>query len=83
VRTTDSVGVLSIHETSTGAHEKNETQIWQNVFETTSRTHGNAVLVVAQKSLFGRSKGGSAAWQMAGWLQTVITVIVPGNCNCE
>ena len=81
--TADDIGVLSIHGTSTGANEKNETQIWHNIFETMSRTHGNAVPVIAQKSLLGHSKGGSAAWQMAGLLQTVITGIVPGNRNSE
>lgn len=81
--TADDIGVLSIHGTSTGANEKNETQIWQNIFETMSRTHGNAVPVIAQKSLLGHSKGGSAAWQMAGLLQSVITGIVPGNRNSE
>ena len=65
------------------ANEKNETQTWQNVFEIVSWTHGDGVLVVAQKSLFGRSEDGSAAWQMAGLLQTVVTVIVPGNRNSE
>jgi fatty acid synthase subunit alpha len=81
--TADDVGVLSIHGTSTGANEKNETQIWHNIFESMSRTHGNAVPVIAQKSLLGHSKGGSAAWQMAGLLQTVITGIIPGNRNSE
>jgi len=38
---------------------------------------------MAQKSLLGHSKGGSAAWQMAGLLQTVNTGIVPGNRNSE
>jgi fatty acid synthase subunit alpha len=81
--TADEIGVPSIHRTSTGANEKNETQIWQNISETMSRTHGNAVLVIAQKSLLGHLKGSSAAWQMAGLLQTVIIGIVPGNCNSE
>jgi fatty acid synthase subunit beta len=81
--TADDIGVLSIHGTSTGANEKNETQIWHNIFESMSRTHGNAVPVIAQKSLLGHSKGGSAAWQMAGLLQTVITGIIPGNRNSD
>jgi fatty acid synthase subunit alpha, fungi type len=38
---------------------------------------------MAQKSLLGHSKGGSAAWQLIGVLQTIITGIVPGNRNCE
>lgn len=38
---------------------------------------------MAQKSLCGHSKGGSAAWQMAGLLQSVGTGIIPGNRNNE
>ena len=37
--------------------------------------------IVAQKSFLGHLKGGSAAWQMAWLLQSVITGIIPGNCN--
>lgn len=63
--------------------EENETRIWNEIFTTISRTPGNAVPIIAQKSLLGHSKGGSAAWQMAGLLQSVITGIVPGNRNSE
>jgi len=38
---------------------------------------------MAQKSLLGHSKGGSAAWQMVGLLQTVSTGIIPGNRNSD
>lgn len=79
----DDIGVLSIHGTSTGANEENETRIWNDIFTTISRSPGNAVPIVAQKSLLGHSKGGSAAWQMAGLLQYVITGIIPGNRNSE
>jgi len=79
--TADDIGVLSIHGTSTGANEKNETRIWNDVFTSIARTPGNAVPIMAQKSLCGHSKGGSAAWQMAGLLQSVNTGIVPGNRN--
>jgi fatty acid synthase subunit beta len=81
--TTDDIGVLSIDRTCTGTNEKSETQIWQNIFETMSWTHGNAVPVITQKSLLGRSKGDSEAWPMAGLLQTVVTGIVSGTCNSE
>ncbi|THH15787.1 hypothetical protein EW146_g4747 [Bondarzewia mesenterica] len=79
--TADDIGVLSIHGTSTGANEANETHLWNDVFTNIRRTPGNAVPIMAQKSLVGHSKGGSAAWQMAGLLQTVISGIVPGNRN--
>ncbi|KAF7965824.1 hypothetical protein HWV62_41719, partial [Athelia sp. TMB] len=81
--TGDDIGVLSIHGTSTGANEKNETKIWNEIFTSLARTDGNAVPVMAQKSLLGHSKGGSAAWQMAGLLQSVLTGIVPGNRNSD
>ncbi|KDR66856.1 hypothetical protein GALMADRAFT_216743 [Galerina marginata CBS 339.88] len=81
--TADDIGVLSIRGTSTGAKEENETRIWNDVFATISRSPGNAVPIIAQKSLIGRAKGGSAAWQAAGLLQSVITGIIPGNRNSE
>ena len=81
--TPDDLGVLSIHGTSTGANERNETHIWNDVFTQISRTPGNAIPIVAQKSLVGHSKGGSAAWQMIGLLQSVNTGIIPGNRNSD
>lgn len=63
--------------------EKNETDIWNNIFTSLARTTGNAVPIMAQKSLCGHSKGGSAAWQLAGLLQSVSSGIVPGNRNAE
>jgi hypothetical protein len=44
----------------------NEIRIWNDIFTTISRSPGNNVPIVAQKSLLGHSKGGSAAWQMPG-----------------
>ncbi|TFY76669.1 hypothetical protein EWM64_g7343 [Hericium alpestre] len=79
--TADDIGVLSIHGTSTGANEANETHLWNDVFSTIDRTPGNSVPIMAQKSLCGHSKGGSAAWQLAGLLQSVHSGIVPGNRN--
>ncbi|KAI5122922.1 hypothetical protein M0805_007600 [Coniferiporia weirii] len=81
--TPDDIDVLSIHGTSTKANEKNETQIWDDVFSTLGRTLGNAVPIMAQKSLCGHSKGGSAAWQLAGLIQTVGSGIIPGNRNAD
>ena len=81
--TPDDINVLSIHGTSTKANEKNETQIWNDIFTTLGRTPGNAVPIMAQKSLCGHSKGGSAAWQLAGLVQSVGSGIVPGNRNAD
>ncbi|KIY43927.1 fatty acid synthase [Fistulina hepatica ATCC 64428] len=81
--TGDNIGVLSIHGTSTKANEENETRIWNDIFTNLSRTAGNAVPIMAQKSLLGHSKGGSAAWQLAGLLQSVFKGIIPGNRNSD
>ncbi|PPQ94469.1 hypothetical protein CVT25_001102 [Psilocybe cyanescens] len=81
--TADDIGVLSIHGTSTNANEENETRIWNDIFTTISRTPGNAVPIVAQKSILGHAKGGSAAWQAVGLLQSVITGVIPGNRNSD
>ncbi|KAJ7598584.1 thiolase-like protein, partial [Mycena floridula] len=51
----DDIGVLSIHGTSTNANEENETHIWNEIFTTLSRTPGNAVPIMAQKSLLGHA----------------------------
>jgi fatty acid synthase subunit alpha, fungi type len=58
-------------------------QIWNDIFTSLARTPGNAVPVMAQKTLVGHSKGGSAAWQAMGLLQTIGTGIIPGNRNLE
>ena len=63
--------------------EANETHIWNDVFTGINRTVGNVIPIMAQKSLCGHSKGGSAAWQLAGLLQSVQSGIVPGNRNAE
>ena len=81
--TADDIGVLSIHGTSTQANEANETHIWNDILATLKRSSGNAVPIMAQKSLCGHAKGGSAAWQLAGLVQTVDSGIVPGNRNAE
>jgi fatty acid synthase subunit alpha len=81
--TADDIGVLSIHGTSTQANEKNETYIWNTILKTLDRSPGNAVPIMAQKSLVGHSKGGAAAWQMAGLLQSIENGVVPGNRNAD
>jgi fatty acid synthase subunit alpha, fungi type len=81
--TADDIDVLSIHGTSTQANEKNETYMWNTILKTLDRTAGNAVPIMAQKSLLGHSKGGAAAWQMAGLLQSIASGTVPGNRNAD
>lgn len=79
----DDIGVLSIHGTSTQANEANETHIWNDIFNSLSRTPGNAVPIMVQKSLCGLAEGGSAAWQFAGLIQTIGSGVVPDNRNAE
>ncbi|KAI0360181.1 fatty acid synthase [Trametes cingulata] len=68
---------------SSPSTEKNETHIWNDVFTNLGRTNGNAVPIMAQKSLCGHSKGGSAAWQLAGLLQSVDSGVIPSNRNAD
>jgi fatty acid synthase subunit alpha, fungi type len=73
----DDIIILFIHSTSTRAwissilyglfinvflQEKNETQIWNEIFASLARNPGNAMPVMAQQSLLGYWKGGSTAW---------------------
>ncbi|KAJ7742455.1 putative fatty acid synthase alpha subunit [Mycena maculata] len=64
-------------------YEENETRIWNDIFTSIHCMPGKAVPIMAQKSLLGPSKGGSAAWQMVGLIQTVTTDIVPSNRNSD
>jgi fatty acid synthase subunit alpha, fungi type len=45
--TADDIGVLSIHGTSTGVNEKNETAIWNDALKGIGRTEGNLVPIMA------------------------------------
>lgn len=79
----DSVGVVSCHGTSTNANDKNESSVYNTQFEQLGRTPGNAVPVIAQKSLTGHPKGGAAAWMFNGILQTLNSALIPGNHNAD
>ncbi|OXG24315.1 fatty acid synthase subunit alpha [Cryptococcus neoformans Ze90-1] len=79
----DSVGAISCHGTSTKANDKNESGVYNLQFEQLGRTPGNAVPVIAQKSLTGHPKGGAAAWMFNGMCQTINSALVPGNHNAD
>jgi len=81
--TADDIGVLSIHGTSTVANERNETHIWNDILTSIGRSSGNALPIMAQKSLTGHSKGGSAAWQLVALWQSINSGIIPGNRNAD
>ncbi|KAH8117927.1 fatty acid synthase [Phellopilus nigrolimitatus] len=77
------LAVFGLTPDDINSNEKNETQIWNDVFTTLNRTPGNAVPIMAQKSLCGHSKGGSAAWQLAGLIQTVGSGSRSGQPNVD
>ncbi|KZP00458.1 fatty acid synthase [Calocera viscosa TUFC12733] len=81
--TADDIGVISMHGTSTNANDKNESNIYHDLFSHLSRTPGNCVPAIAQKFLTGHPKGGAAAWMLQGLVQSVESGIIPGNRNAD
>jgi fatty acid synthase len=79
----DDISFVSKHDTSTELNDPNEADLHHRLQDALGRTPGNPLLVVSQKSVTGHSKGGAAAWQVAGVLQTLATGSVPGNHNLE
>ncbi|HSO05036.1 MAG TPA: beta-ketoacyl synthase N-terminal-like domain-containing protein, partial [Candidatus Limnocylindrales bacterium] len=79
--TADDVAVVSKHDTSTEANDPNEAFIHETIQQALGRTPGAPLRVLSQKSLTGHSKGGAAAWQMAGLCDVFETGTVPGNAN--
>ncbi len=57
--------------------------MYNDVFTNIGRTPGNAIPVMAQKSLTGHPKGGAAAWMFNGLCQSISSGVVPGNRNAE
>jgi fatty acid synthase len=79
--TADDVAVVSKHDTSTEANDPNEAFVHETIQQALGRTAGAPLRVISQKSLTGHSKGGAAAWQMAGLCDVFETGTVPGNAN--
>ena len=79
----DDIGVLSKHDTSTRANDPNEAAIHERLQELLGRSPGNPLRVISQKSLTGHSKGGAAAWQVAGLCDVFDEAVVPGNRNLD
>ena len=79
----DDIAVVSKHDTSTKANDVNENRLHDGIQSGLGRQRGNPLYVVSQKSLTGHSKGGAAAWQLAGVLQAMHSGILPGNKNLE
>ncbi|MBJ7518142.1 MAG: DUF1729 domain-containing protein [Solirubrobacteraceae bacterium] len=81
--TADDIGVVSKHDTSTAMNDPNEADLHERLADALGRTPGNPLLVVSQKSVTGHSKGGAAAWQVAGLTQILATGVIPGNRHLE
>lgn len=79
--TADDVALVSKHDTSTEANDKNESELYHSLMQKLGRTPGLPMMVISQKSLTGHSKGGAAAWQINGVLQAMHTGVIPGNAN--
>ena len=75
----DDIAVVSKHDTSTELNDPNEADLHQRIQDALGRTPGNPLLVVSQKTVTGHAKGGAAAWQVAGVLQTMATGWVPAR----
>lgn len=79
----DDIALVSKHDTSTQANDKNENALHHHIQRSLGRTPGNPLFVVSQKSLTGHSKGGAAAWQAVGLLQALRHGRIPGNPNLD
>ncbi|MGB7983251.1 MAG: beta-ketoacyl synthase N-terminal-like domain-containing protein, partial [Candidatus Nanopelagicales bacterium] len=77
----EDIAVVSKHDTSTQANDPNEALVHATIAEALGRSAGAPLRVISQKSLTGHSKGGAAAWQIAGLCDVFDTGIVPGNRN--
>lgn len=79
----DSIGVLSMHGTSTKANDKNESHVYHSLMKHLERTKSNAIPAIAQKWLCGHAKGGAAGWALNGLMQSIQAHTVPGNRNAD
>ncbi len=79
----DDVAAAWKHDTSTDANDPNENRAYDRIFRWLGRAPGNPLVVVSQKALTGHSKGGAAAWQVAGLCQGLATGVIPGNPNLD
>ena len=79
----DDIGVASFHGTSTGANDKNESDVICQQMKHLGRKKGNALLGIFQKYLTGHPKGAAGAWMFNGCLQVLNSGLVPGNRNAD
>lgn len=79
----DDIAIVSKHDTSTNANDPNESDLHERIAASMGRADGNPLYVISQKSLTGHSKGGAAAFQMAGLAQVLRTGLVPANRSLD
>ncbi|MFO0602611.1 MAG: DUF1729 domain-containing protein [Polyangiales bacterium] len=79
----DDVAAAWKHDTSTDANDPNENRAYDRIFRWLGRAPGNPLVVASQKALTGHSKGGAAAWQVAGLCQAMTSGVLPGNPNLD
>jgi enoyl reductase-like protein/3-oxoacyl-ACP reductase-like protein len=79
----DDVAAAWKHDTSTDANDPNENRAYDRIFRWLGRAPGNPLVAVSQKALTGHSKGGAAAWQVAGLCQALASGVLPGNPNLD
>ena len=79
----DDIALVYKHDTSTNANDPNENKLHDSIQRALGRTQGNPLWVVSQKTLTGHSKGGAAAWQLGGLIQSLSSGIIPGNRNLD
>lgn len=79
----DDIAVVSKHDTSTNANDPNESDLHERIAAALGRSEGNPLYVISQKSLTGHAKGGAAAFQMAGLLQTLRSGQLPANRSLD
>ena len=79
----DDIALVYKHDTSTNANDSNENRLHHHLQVALGRTPGNPLFVVSQKSITGHAKGGSAAWQAIGLMQSMASGVIAGNRNLE
>lgn len=81
--TVDDITLVSKHDTSTNANDPNESELHNTLQHAISRTPGNPLYVISQKSLTGHAKGGAAVFQLNGLTQVFSTGLIPANASLD
>ncbi|MBN2724302.1 MAG: DUF1729 domain-containing protein [Deltaproteobacteria bacterium] len=77
------IAVVSMHGTSTPVNDPHESGIYSEIFKKMGRDKSNPALVISQKAVTGHPKGGAAAFQLNGVIQSMRDSIVPPHLNLD